>query len=381
MNRPRRRRDRRAGARSACTRHRPRHQAHRRRRQRPLRHDRLTAHRDRARPFPSTDELEQIARLVRGRGSRGGRRRAAAEHGRHARARPPSAAIHDARRLATVVDVPVEMHDERRTTVSADRSMIEAGLDALQRRQRVDKGGGDHAPVLARHTPASPSAWPDAGLGVITGEPGFDRRPSNWAADEWDEVGEVPVVERLPHQSRLRQMVGVGGDDPRRRVDPRRRLGRMVVRRAGQAGRRARRAGAVHGVRGDTVDSLASRLEREGFVEDASVFTRYVDRNGGLASCRATTSCAPTTTSATCSPALRHAARPRPTSQITFPEGLHDRPDGRPLGRAAAAGPSATAFAAAAGDPSVISAYRPAGVTSTGRALVPRHLPGVERRQ
>jgi putative Holliday junction resolvase len=47
-------------------------------------------------------------------------------------------ALDEARRLATVVGVPVEMHDERRTTVSADRSMLEAGLDAPARRQRVD---------------------------------------------------------------------------------------------------------------------------------------------------------------------------------------------------------------------------------------------------
>lgn len=45
----------------------------------------------------------------------------------------------EAQRLATVVGVPVEMHDERRTTVSADRSMLDAGLDAIERRQRVDK--------------------------------------------------------------------------------------------------------------------------------------------------------------------------------------------------------------------------------------------------
>jgi putative Holliday junction resolvase len=44
-----------------------------------------------------------------------------------------------ARRLATVVEVPVELHDERLTTVTADRSMLDAGLDAVQRRQRVDK--------------------------------------------------------------------------------------------------------------------------------------------------------------------------------------------------------------------------------------------------
>ena len=48
-------------------------------------------------------------------------------------------AVAEARRLATLVDVPVEMHDERLTTVTADRSMVEAGLNAIQRRQIVDK--------------------------------------------------------------------------------------------------------------------------------------------------------------------------------------------------------------------------------------------------
>lgn len=49
------------------------------------------------------------------------------------------AAIADARRLATVVDVPIELHDERRTSVTAERSMREAGLDGVERRRRVDK--------------------------------------------------------------------------------------------------------------------------------------------------------------------------------------------------------------------------------------------------
>ncbi len=49
------------------------------------------------------------------------------------------AAIADARRLATVVDVPIELHDERRTTVTAEQSMRAAGLDGVERRQRVDK--------------------------------------------------------------------------------------------------------------------------------------------------------------------------------------------------------------------------------------------------
>lgn len=49
------------------------------------------------------------------------------------------AAIAEARRLATLVDVPVELHDERLTTVTADRDMVAAGLNALERRRVVDK--------------------------------------------------------------------------------------------------------------------------------------------------------------------------------------------------------------------------------------------------
>ena len=49
------------------------------------------------------------------------------------------AAVTEAGRLATLVEVPVELHDERLTTVTADRDMLAAGLDALQRRRVVDK--------------------------------------------------------------------------------------------------------------------------------------------------------------------------------------------------------------------------------------------------
>lgn len=41
--------------------------------------------------------------------------------------------------LASVVGVPVAMYDERFTTVTAERGMLEAGLDARQRRKVVDK--------------------------------------------------------------------------------------------------------------------------------------------------------------------------------------------------------------------------------------------------
>lgn len=48
------------------------------------------------------------------------------------------AATADARRLATLVDVPVELHDERLTTVTADRHLAEAGLDGRERRRVID---------------------------------------------------------------------------------------------------------------------------------------------------------------------------------------------------------------------------------------------------
>jgi putative Holliday junction resolvase len=49
------------------------------------------------------------------------------------------AAVKEAEALATVVGVPVYTSDERRTTVTADQAMMEAGLNAQQRRKHVDK--------------------------------------------------------------------------------------------------------------------------------------------------------------------------------------------------------------------------------------------------
>ena len=42
-------------------------------------------------------------------------------------------------RMATVVGVPVYVHDERLTTVAADRVMIEQNMNAQARRKVVDK--------------------------------------------------------------------------------------------------------------------------------------------------------------------------------------------------------------------------------------------------
>lgn len=49
------------------------------------------------------------------------------------------AAITEAEQIATVVDVPVETYDERLTTVTADRALMEARMRADARRRVVDK--------------------------------------------------------------------------------------------------------------------------------------------------------------------------------------------------------------------------------------------------
>jgi putative Holliday junction resolvase len=41
--------------------------------------------------------------------------------------------------LARFTDVPIELHDERLTTVTADRVLLDAGMRAPERRQVVDK--------------------------------------------------------------------------------------------------------------------------------------------------------------------------------------------------------------------------------------------------
>ena len=67
----------------------------------------------------------------------------------------------EADQLASVVGVPVQMYDERFTTVTAERGMLEAGLDARQRRKVVDKVA---AAVMLQ-------AW-------------LDHRASNWLAGD-----------------------------------------------------------------------------------------------------------------------------------------------------------------------------------------------------
>jgi UPF0755 protein len=204
----------------------------------------------------------------------------------------------------------------------------------------------------------------------VAGEPGFDRRSSSdWAVDDWDDVGEVPAVEPLPRQSRLVKWTvwGVMG------------IVLAMILIAGWVGwwylERVKPEGEVTEavpftvLAGDNVDSLAARLQQEGFVEDASVFTWYVDQHGGLEIVPGYYQ-------------LRHndhmgnvlgrlKTPPDQTfGKVTFPEGftLQQMAD-----RLAEDTPrlSAAAFLAAANSPDVVSAYRPAGVTTMEGLLFP----------
>ena len=49
------------------------------------------------------------------------------------------AAQREVERLTTVVGVPVYLHDERRSTVQADQSMVQRNMNAPDRRAVVDK--------------------------------------------------------------------------------------------------------------------------------------------------------------------------------------------------------------------------------------------------
>lgn len=68
------------------------------------------------------------------------------------------AMLAESRQLARFLDVPVETHDERLTTVSAERRLSEAGLDARAQRKVVDQMA---AAVLLQ-------AWLDARRGEAT---------------------------------------------------------------------------------------------------------------------------------------------------------------------------------------------------------------------
>ena len=77
-------------------------------------------------------------------------------HGKAAKA-----ATTEARQLANVAGVPVKMYDERFTTVTAERGMLEAGLNAQARRKVVDKVAA--AVMLQAWLEHRRNTWPGGG--------------------------------------------------------------------------------------------------------------------------------------------------------------------------------------------------------------------------
>lgn len=71
------------------------------------------------------------------------------------------AATKEVAQMASVLDVPIEMYDERFTTVTAERHMLEAGLDARQRRLVVDKAAA--AVMLQAWLDHRRNTWPAPG--------------------------------------------------------------------------------------------------------------------------------------------------------------------------------------------------------------------------
>ena len=128
--------------------------------------------------------------------------------------------------------------------------------------------------------PPGPSAGADQMS--VAEEPDLDRRYSDWAVDEWDEVAEVPAVEKVRQQTRIVKwavwvsmalvivlilVAGYVGWWYLGKVKP-----------EGEAG--PPRAFTV--TRVDTITSVSERLEDEGFIVDAEVFRWYIDQQGGV---------------------------------------------------------------------------------------------------
>lgn len=192
---------------------------------------------------------------------------------------------------------------------------------------------------------------------------------SDWELDEWDEVAEVPVVEVLPGQSRILKwtvwgafvlvavliiIAGWVGWWYLDRTSPDTELGEPVEF-------------IVRDV--DDLDTLAARLEADGFVEDASVFTWYVGRQGGLELVPGYYQLRPGDHIGNVLGRLR--TPPSETyARVTFPEGFTLQQMAERLveeqPRLTVAG-----FLAAANDPTVAARLRPPGATSLEGLLFP----------
>ena len=172
-----------------------------------------TVHRSKSSPPRSRSRSPEVGPR---RGVRGGRRGPAAVARRVGHGPAAKRATTEAKQMASVVGVPVEMYDERFTTVTAERGMLEAGLDAKSAApgRRQGRGRGDVAGVAR---PSSEHVERVTRLMVTRARPppprSRDRSSTSKPALDW------------PHRSRGTTPTGRGAS-------------------SGSAGRRARSSGS-----------------------------------------------------------------------------------------------------------------------------------------
>ena len=207
-----------------------------------------------------------------------------------------------------------------------------------------------------------------------------DARPAlDWPTDPWDATDQTGTVERLRRQTRPLKWI----------VYTAMVLGIVMVMIAGAVGwwylGKMNPEGAAGDVQSftvaetDDVDSIAQRLYDQGLISDVGVFEWYVDRNGGLEITPGYYEIRPNDHMGNVLGRLR--TPPGQTyTKVTFPEGftvakMAERLDVT-VDRL-----TATDFLAAANDPAIRSSFQPPEVYVARGDAVPRHVPGVERRE
>jgi UPF0755 protein len=191
----------------------------------------------------------------------------------------------------------------------------------------------------------------------------------DWNDDPWDASLGVSEVEPVRGQTRAAKWVGYGALA----------LANLLIIAGGIYGwwyiRQANAPGDVGGpvefviAEGENLDALSARLEDEGIVENASFFERYVADHGGLT---VTPGYYRLPTGDHVGNVLARLRTPPEETflEITFPEGFTAQQMGA---RLAAELPqfSVDEFVAAATDPAIPAAFRPAGTKSLEGLMFP----------
>jgi UPF0755 protein len=197
-----------------------------------------------------------------------------------------------------------------------------------------------------------------------------DSRPAiDWPTDPWDDIERAGNVERLRRQTRPLKWAVYGSMV----------VMVVVILIAGAVGwwylGKINPPGSPGDVQnftvaeGDDLDSLAERLEEEQLVSDAGVFRWYVERNGGLEIIPGFYQIRPDDHMGNVLGRLR--TPPGETyTRVTFPEGFTIDRMGRRLGSTVER-MNEEEFIAAANDPAIRTAWRPAGIASLEGLLFP----------